>query len=274
MLLSIVFILHPQRDYLLPPTLGNAVHACFLELIENINSTLAEGLHSPRRDKPFTVSSLQGRFEVTKEGLLVRKGEEYWLRFTSLSEVLSQLLLGLSESVRSLRIFKKDFEVIRVAKDESGHPWARKINFDELYRKWALVEEDLPSKIRVKFFSPTTFRSSGRNTPFPLPKLVFQSLLSRWNRYACTHPSSELRDIIEDEMTLSRYELRTRMMDFGKYRQVGFVGECEFMLPKGIDRRLTRWIHLLSDFAFFSGVGYKTTMGMGQTRKMISRQVK
>jgi len=182
----------------------------------------------------------------------------------------SQVFLELSEKVQSLRILGCIFDVIRVAGSEEEHPWAGKIGFDELYERWFSSEERLTSKVRMRFFSPTTFRSSGRNIPFPLPRLVFQSILNKWNRYAYIHPSSELGRVIEDGMTLSRYELRTKMMDFGKYREVGFIGESEFMVMKGIEIKLIRWVHLLSDFAFFSGVGYKTTMGMGQVRKITS----
>ena len=30
---------------------------------------------------------------------------------------------------------------------------------------------------------------------------------------------------------------------------------------------MLRWVNLLTDFAFYCGTGYKTTMGMGQTRR-------
>jgi CRISPR-associated endoribonuclease Cas6 len=69
-------------------------------------------------------------------------------------------------------------------------------------------------------------------------------------------------------LTVARYKIETRMLDFGRYRQVGFVGEVEFLLKKSGDDITKKIFHLLATFSFYSGVGYKTTMGMGQAKKI------
>ncbi|MBI3490961.1 MAG: CRISPR system precrRNA processing endoribonuclease RAMP protein Cas6 [Acidobacteria bacterium] len=44
----------------------------------------------------------------------------------------------------------------------------------------------------------------------------------------------------------------------------GFIGTCEYSVGPRAPEDVSRALHLLADFAFFCGVGLKTTMGMGQ----------
>jgi CRISPR-associated endoribonuclease Cas6 len=77
-----------------------------------------------------------------------------------------------------------------------------------------------------------------------------------------------LLPMLSTEVDVLRYELKTQMYDFGNYRQVGFVGPCTFGLPQCQPADVLRGMQLLLESAFFTGVGYKTTMGMGQTRRL------
>jgi CRISPR-associated endoribonuclease Cas6 len=71
--------------------------------------------------------------------------------------------------------------------------------------------------------------------------------------------------LIDDMLTLGRYELRTSSLRYREYEQVGFTGEAEFEMLGGTRCQALRIVHLLARFSFYAGVGYKTTMGMGQS---------
>jgi CRISPR-associated endoribonuclease Cas6 len=102
---------------------------------------------------------------------------------------------------------------------------------------------------------------------FPLPRLVFGSLLSRWNHCAPLPLAPELVEAFDTGIDVDRYTLNTQMQDFGRYQlQVGFVGQCTFGTRKGVAAEVVWGMQLLAAFAFFAGVGYRTTMGMGQVR--------
>jgi CRISPR-associated endoribonuclease Cas6 len=121
----------------------------------------------------------------------------------------------------------------------------------------------------LTFLSPTAFRSQGRTLLMPLPRLVFTSLLEWWNRYAPFPLSPAILEDVEADVDIARYTLHTQMLDFDRYRQVGFVGDCEFLARRGTPAVILQHLHLLTAFALFSGVGYKTTMGMGQVRQVL-----
>jgi CRISPR-associated endoribonuclease Cas6 len=275
MLVSIVLILRPSGDCFLPATVGNAVYASFLKIVGQRDEALAHRLHAPGPDKPFTVSPLQGAFQPINDRLSLQKDQEYWLRFTSLNPELSRLLLDLdARLVKTVKLFDADFEVVRIAKQKGEHPWADRTTFEVLYNSWVASSQQAPMGVTMAFFSPTTFWSNQRNVPLPLPKLVFLTLAEKWNVHSPIHLGLDIAHVIDEQMSISRYDLRTQMLNFGQYRQIGFVGNCQFLLHRRTDEILAKVVNLLADFAFYAGVGRKTTMGMGQVRRLKENKVR
>jgi CRISPR/Cas system CMR-associated protein Cmr1 (group 7 of RAMP superfamily) len=67
--------------------------------------------------------------------------------------------------------------------------------------------------------------------------------------------------------TLREIDQNIRTSDripFGNHFRVGFLGRCDYALPPDASVDALRALRLLTAYAFFSGVGVKTTMGMGQ----------
>jgi CRISPR/Cas system endoribonuclease Cas6 (RAMP superfamily) len=60
---------------------------------------------------------------------------------------------------------------------------------------------------------------------------------------------------------------------FSTHEQPGFVGTCTYQL-RGLNDKATtttpltllQQVYLLAQLAFYSGIGYKTAMGLGQAR--------
>jgi len=266
MLVSFVLIISPKSSAIMPLTLGRALQALFLKLVSTQNSRLAEELHAPARFKPYTISPLRGQLLAENGGLLARAGQRYWLRITSIDEKLSQTILTLDRHLPDrINILKNIFDVSGTALNPVQLPWAVTTTYGSLYNQAGTAESD----IDFEFSSPTTFRSGKINTPFPLPGLVFGSLIKKWNFFAPSPVSIDLISLVEEQVLLSRYELKTHMLDYNDKRQVGFEGKCKFVLPDSGDNGLSAVINLLADFAFFAGVGAKTTMGMGQARRLV-----
>ncbi|GFP33975.1 hypothetical protein HKBW3S42_02315 [Candidatus Hakubella thermalkaliphila] len=53
----------------------------------------------------------------------------------------------------------------------------------------------------------------------------------------------------------------------GIYSLIGFQGKCKYTVLSN-QNEMTRYLNILADFAFFAGLGQKTTMGMGQVRRL------
>lgn len=114
---------------------------------------------------------------------------------------------------------------------------------------------------------------------FPLPQLVFQSLLRRWEDIAPFELAHLIdKDYIEqyleeDGVIAIDYDIKAHYVHFTTHLQRGFLGTCTYQL-RGTGGKLTSnapltlWqqLYVLAQLAFYCGVGHKTTMGMGQTR--------
>ena len=155
-------------------------------------------------------------------------------------------------------------------------PWAGTGTCEALARLHLIGGRRPAPRVELQFTTPTTFHSQGRSMPLPLPRLVFGSLLDRWNAFAPLRIDPEILVVVEQACTIARYDLRTEAVPLGGGLQIGFVGRCTYGLPPGrgirpADEYAWRVLHLLANFAFFAGVGAKTTMGMGTVRMLPGR---
>ncbi len=284
MLVSVVIKLAVEEASTVPIDLGRATHAWFLDRVRAADPTLAERLHQSNAVRPFTVSALRGVRRTTQGQVTLEAGREYWLRVTSLQPELSQRVVD--EVVPALpgeiRLAETTFRVVSVTSDPREHAWAGQTSYQALAQEHLLGAKRPARKIRLHFASPTTFRRTqgetsltdekgrayrvaGHNVTLPLPGLVFDSYLQRWNAFAPIALHPDVKRYAEECVAISRYQLRTRLVEFGPAREVGFVGACQFMALVQ-DQYWMRLLNLLAAFSLYCGTGRKTAMGMGQTR--------
>lgn len=273
-LVSVVLVVIP-RSGLFPLSRGGcdgrALHAALLALIRSKDPQCAERMHGDSHCRPFAVGlSWMGGRRVQPWG----GGREPlgWVRFASFEPALSRMLRALeTKDVPGLRLRERELEVVRVIRDPREHSWAGRASFVELYNN-GLVRAGSGSQeqeVTLEFASPTAFqmREARLNMPLPWPRLVFQSLAEKWNSVSPIPLWIDWR-AFERSVTISRHALSTVLVDFGRHRQVGFVGTCTYLVVSDTGSRdLVASVHTLADFALYAGVGKKTTMGMGSTRR-------
>src|SRR6266699_2939810 len=123
--------------------------------------------------------------------------------------------------------------------------------------------------LRSHLFLAASFNMNGDYFAlFPEPLLVWDSLIRVWNSYAPEALKVEkltLQDFIRRNVVMTACDsLSTHTLHYPRYTQKGFTGFCHYEIHG--DDTLARQLSMLAQFARYSGVGYKTTMGMGQVR--------
>jgi CRISPR-associated endoribonuclease Cas6 len=123
-----------------------------------------------------------------------------------------------------------------------------------------------PRKFRLSFMSPTAFRTAGAYTFTPDLRLIFQSLQMRYSLLSdrVDEPDDELIEELTRHSRITAYSLRTLPFAVGANRVPGFIGWASVQL--GGPSTLVSFAQLLFSLAEFSGVGIKTSMGMGACR--------
>lgn len=241
---------------------GEAVHGLVINEISKVNMKLAERVHSTEGVKPFSVSPVfvkEGRSYLERGDLYVEKDSKAELILFALNqEVLEAFISVFTSSIeegRRLRLGNGEvmIESIGVKRMEMGGF----STFEEILKSAVVAR-----RCEFNIITPLTFRQKGLNQPFPLPELMFSSLLRIWNTFSDIKIPVSLCDRFK-EIAVGRFNLKTEMWCFSGYSVIGCKGEVVFILDKGFKEEELKFISALSILANFSGIGYKRSMGMG-----------
>ena len=278
--ISAIIHLSPPADVALRPTMGHHAHAVFFTLLRIGNPKKAEEIHAESAQKPFTVSPLIAKGTRHHDQLHIKAGTPGKLRFTFLSDALFAHFAQafFTGQLPSIRLGQANFQINRLittASETEG--WGGTTTYKEL-----IDTAEQETRMRIRFHSPTAFRAltpRGQNrrdeAAIDLVR-CYQSWVNKWNAFAPMQiDKKRLLDFVERHAGLTAVDSKNRALDFGRNRIRGYVGSCAYQFytePQPTDTsekdiEMLRWVNLLADYAFYCGTGYKTTMGMGQTRR-------
>ncbi|BAB77932.1 CRISPR-associated endoribonuclease Cas6 [Anabaena sp. FACHB-709] len=286
---SLVLNLLPQSP--IPPQYltGRHLHALFLTLVSSVDSTLGDRLHDSTADKAFTLSPLQiqgeerGRYKskIPNSYSLqylhqqaIPAGTPCWWRISLLDDTLfsqlTQLWLNLNPN-HPWHLGPANLYITSIqGTPQSTQPWANAITYTQLYEQ-AGENNDLRSlgnnhTLNFTFTTPTAFRQGKFDTTLPTRECVFNSLLSRWNKYS----GIEFSEIALEAIFPSFLNIHTEILADSRSKFIGILGEINYRILGDIEPIQIKQINALADFAMYAGVGRKTTMGMGMIRRLYS----
>lgn len=271
MLTSFIVYLRPTQSVSMDGHVGRWLHGLFFHLLAEADPVLSTRVHHWEGLKPFTVSSLMGRYEMRDGRRMVVPEESYRVRYTTL---VPEILDGLGQSLltryleqRPLRLDNTPFEIERIGvPPQSRDPWIAMASYEQL------ATPSRPSReIVLHFNSPTAFKMGDLHLLFPQPWNVFGSLARSWRAFSAVPLPEEIYEFCEKQVGVSRYELRTQVITGGRYQLLGFIGTCSYRILSD-DPLWLRTLNTLADFALFAGVGLKTTQGMGQVQRTKPRE--
>lgn len=128
------------------------------------------------------------------------------------------------------------------------------------------INQPGPDKVRVRFVTPTSFKSQGSYVIMPSVRLILQNLLMHYGQVYDSNKDGydETIEYVDRHVRVLAYDLRSQYFGRvarGQQRIPAFVGSMTLGLrgpatASGLVRMLLR-------FGGFAGVGIKTSMGMG-----------
>ncbi len=256
---------------------GDQARAALFSLIRKGDSPLAERLHDANAHKPYTISLLSGGKRGRDNAIHFGEGDTVDWRFTLLMEPAFEALLRrylLDRGLPHVRIGAVEFAVQDAFASGASHRDSGHISLEELTERWDTAPERLPRRLTLDFRSPTAF-SLGHDRQTreyrirsqPDARTLFSALRNKWKQMGGAEPGVEFDEwvgrCVETEplrIKLQRVMVEQRPVD-------GFVGQVRYSVH-GQDLRWLPLLHLLGELTFWTGVGYQTTRGMGQTRPL------
>jgi CRISPR-associated endoribonuclease Cas6 len=231
---------------------SRAIHAQVLEWFRLGQPEVSQAIHDSQ-ESPISLSDLIGKHHSET----VEEGDEFYFRIGLLNRhLLKPLLKGLERwGSASLVLAKFPFVLKCINLLPGTEPLVQSSNYVQLSQVATIA-----NPLVLDFLSPTSFKlNQGKHIqPIPLPNSVFGNLRRRWNAFA----PKELRFAqIQWDGLISDFDLRSRRLELDDSVELGTIGWVKYHFS---DPQQARIANVLAHFAFFSGAGRKTAMGMGQ----------
>ncbi len=233
------------------PLYGNdvtlrGIHGLLYSVLKASDTRAATWLHEHRAPKPYSLAAYYG-----EEGVLAG------LRISALTDDSAEIIHTAWQKARH-----HDWKL-------GKHPLCVRDVLAVPRASYAELSE-LPavSHITLNFLSPTNFKQGPGQLPLPLPRNVFRTPLVAWNSYA-PHPLGIREDWLEwcnDNVFVAEHRIETAHVTLSRQQPpfIGFVGEVTFEIHRANRYKdAARRLHTLAKLTEITGIGRKTTMGMG-----------
>jgi CRISPR-associated endoribonuclease Cas6 len=243
-----------------PATLNRAIHSCVLNWLSIADSQLANQIHQCQIS-PFCISGLIGN----RRQPYTLEGDYFLLRIGILdTQLIQPLLKGIEQHENEkIELGKFPFIIRQVYSIPQSHRLSKLTDYYSL-----TIYSPIINEIELKFLSPTSFKQKKQIQLFLAPELVFNSLLRKWNHFS---PQALHFPEIEWNSFVSAFELKTHALKMEGGAEIGSQGWVKYRFQ---DPEQARIASILAHFAFYAGVGRKTTMGMGQTQLKVNNSTR
>lgn len=186
------------------------------------------------------------------------QGQPCWV-VSLLSPESEEALSPVLESRERFSLRREPREILIVGREKRQLP-----SPEGLLLEGAVLE----NRFRLEFCTATAFKSAGESQILPTVRLILQSLILKWN--GC-FPQCQIEDeggegleALSAGLVCREFSLRSAEYPLKGVKLPGFVGEMVLENHlKGFHRELANALLL---FSGWSGIGMKTTLGMGGVR--------
>jgi CRISPR-associated endoribonuclease Cas6 len=304
-LYALILKVRPLQHGTLKSFNGELVHGAFLRWLSSAAPDVAAWLHEGQKRRLFTCSSLQfPRFaarqvEVERRDLHLPLEPEqaYTIRLTLLLSELFPLFHEALISLTSQNVSGAHppfiqlgrqlllLEEVQITNDDPLG-WTGFTSLASLVEQASQARFGRESTLALEFHSLTAFSRGNSKSGYgwftimlPLPQAVFQNLWRRWEDIAppelagVIQPERIERYLQEDGAIIIDHNITAHHVHFTTHQLRGFLGTCTYQLrgpdePASAEAPLTvrQQLYLLARLAFYTGIGYKTAMGLGQAR--------
>ncbi|GAB5491292.1 MAG: hypothetical protein Phog2KO_15070 [Phototrophicaceae bacterium] len=254
--------LQPRKFNHIPEWQGRSAQALFYSALHQINPIVSETIHDlhkwhPIMPKPFTMSTLTGAKHV-KDLIEINPNRLLKLKLTTLHPHLTSIAINGIIPIwqyQGISLHDQSF-------------WIRRTHRIKATYADLLASDNDNECIDLHFLSPTAFKQTNKgHLAKPVPDYVFGSLYRRWNSFADEQLPLHLYDVIKEKIEIVEQDTKQRNLSFARGRKGiirGFYGHVRFIINDS-SREARQLLNSLASFAPFSGIGIKTTIGMGQT---------
>lgn len=212
-------------------------------LLEDLKSDYVEKLHNMKYN-PYS------------QYIYMNKENEYIWRINTIGEeAYNNILKDNILNKENLYIKQKDIEISILEKK-----LVKSTNINELFRKWFIYDKS-NNKIRYRIITPVSYKSDNRYIIIPDIAIILSNIINKWNAFSTNKIDKEIYEEYLKKTYISNYNVRTTTFSIEKVKIKSYIGEIEITI--NANQMMSNILNLLFEFAELSGLGIKTSMGMG-----------
>lgn len=221
--------------------MGSVLHGVLMEYLPN---DVAEQLHHN-----FAYSPL-------KQRIYLEDNKSIW-EIVSMSEELSKTLIYVFSTENNFYL-KHYQESIKLKQFN-----VEKFSINEMMSSY-LGEESLTKFIKIKILTPMSFKSNQRYMVFPDMKKFFRSIMVQCDAFFNEYDmyDRETLEFLSENVFIVDYRMKSSRFNLERVKIPSFLGE--FTIKVNGPTPFLQLIHFLLEFGELSGVGIKTSLGMGK----------
>lgn len=210
-------------------------------LMENIDPAYTEYFHY-NTTNPFTSCI----FKDAKE-------DKFFWRVTTFSQKAYDMLMSYFSKGILEKIYLKNKDLEINVKSFS----IQKKSYEDLFL-------EATERKRIKLISPTSFKSNGITHIFPNISTLISGVIAKINQHSETAELEDKKIVDEllEKVYIKDYNLRTKVFHLEGIKIKGFIGTMDLAI-KGEDRTLANILNFLILMSEYTGLGIKTSLGMG-----------
>jgi CRISPR-associated endoribonuclease Cas6 len=237
-------------------------HPVFLQRIWQTDEQMGSKLHNAGQMVPFSLSPILG---IKKK---IEEDQSAWVRVCLLTSELEDVFFKSLEMGcwhKPIYLNEAIFLVEDISVGKQPHQaWGAGEDYQEL-----IQSNQAQKKVPFEIATPMSFKKSDLHYPLPDLALIYNNLARRWNHF---YPAYSLQtDPDLTQVSLSYFDLKTVPYALRKGGTIiGAKGRLTFTFRQ--ETKTCFNFNLLLKFAFYSGIGVKTTQGMGMCRILSDKE--
>jgi CRISPR-associated endoribonuclease Cas6 len=220
------------------------------------SASLLQGFLMQTIDREYGERLHRSELKPYSQYLSVTPEKVTWVLHTLNAEAEKELLQNPAmQNLTGIYLEQKQLEIGVAAQS------CTRLSMQELMQQTFFAQ--CPRIVRIRFVTPTSFKSGGEYQIYPTVRLLFQSLIKKYDAVSEAteiYTPEVLRDL-EENIAVIGYRLRSTFFGVEGVKVPAFVGELTIKI--GGPQQLVNLAWMLLRFGTFSGAGIKTAMGMG-----------
>lgn len=227
-----------------------------VELIGIQKSSLLQGVMMQQIDPEYAGKMHMNGLRPYSEWIKHDAGKAYWIVQTLNEEAYGKIILPL---------LRPTFKEILIENDQKKYEIVSKTVIQK--KKQELLDNfffgECDRSVRIEFLAPTAFKTNGQYRFYPDIRLIYQSLMNRYDAFSEENQicSEEVLEELSGNTYISQYNLRSMNFYLEGVKIPSFRGNVTLRI-KG-PQQLVNLAGFLLHYGEFSGVGIKTAIGMG-----------